>query len=165
MGGMGPAGPGNLPGWIRHRRLERGLSIRTAARDARVRRATWGAWERRTGWAVPSDLMRPRIERVLRWRPGSVAVILAGGAPAPLPDPDPSEWTDPDTGEDYSADRVARELWALRHAFGEAERGRLGPAEADRMGRELARRHIALHRADRAMRPARARVAHTRQVT
>lgn len=73
---------------IKARRLALGLSLSRAAKMAPLDRVTWTAAEdasretRRVHFAA--------IERVLRWRPGSIDAILAGQAPTELPVPAPA---------------------------------------------------------------------------
>lgn len=81
---------------IAGRRLALGISQAGAAKLAGVSRTSWVAWEK--GTAVPEDYNHIKIETVLRWQPGSVAAILAGGQPTPvrpadpLQDPEYLEW-------------------------------------------------------------------------
>lgn len=91
---------------IHQRRVDLGLSITAAAGRAGLNPKTWGWLEsgaratRETAWAA--------IERALRWAPGSVATVLAGGDPTPHPDPH----HDLTTGETYT-DPAEQALWDL----------------------------------------------------
>ncbi len=64
---------------IRTRRLELGLSARSASDAAGINRATWAAAES-TRHRLGERLWAP-VERALAWGPGSVAAILDGGQP------------------------------------------------------------------------------------
>lgn len=84
---------------MKRRRAELGISQSEAARRATdlrhrlaatasddqrgVGRSTWINWE--NDRFVPEDFNFALIEGVLRWRPGSVAAVLDGGEPTPLP--------------------------------------------------------------------------------
>jgi transcriptional regulator with XRE-family HTH domain len=69
---------------IKQRRMNLGLSLQGAAKKAGVARNTWTGAEagartvRSYRWSV--------LERVLEWAPGSIAAILAGGAPTLAPE-------------------------------------------------------------------------------
>lgn len=64
---------------IRKRRLQLGLSMRAAAIAAGVNRTTWATAE--TGGRRTTEHLLPGIERTLRWAPGSIDLVLAGGNP------------------------------------------------------------------------------------
>lgn len=64
---------------VRGRRLQLGLSVRTAADQAGVARGTWTALEE--GSRRTADNNWAGIERSLGWAPGSIAAILSGGDP------------------------------------------------------------------------------------
>lgn len=57
-----------------------GLTATEAAKATGINRATWTTAEK--GQRVPQSYNRAAIERTLRWRPGSIDAILAGGEPA-----------------------------------------------------------------------------------
>jgi len=71
------------------RREELGLSQSGAARatkigyDVAIARSTWVNWEKDV--KVPERFNYVRIEKVLRWKPGSVEGALDGRDPVPLP--------------------------------------------------------------------------------
>lgn len=67
---------------IRTRRLQRGLSIRAAAKIAGISPITWTGAEK--GTRITAEHLFTGFESALRWQPGSVAAILDGGEPAPL---------------------------------------------------------------------------------
>lgn len=62
---------------VNARRLELGLSARAASTQAGINRATWAATETNAN-RLSRHLWAP-VETVLRWQPGSIANILAGG--------------------------------------------------------------------------------------
>jgi hypothetical protein len=64
---------------VRDRRLQLGMSVRSAADGARVARGTWTSLEE--GIRRTADNNYAGIEAVLQWEPGSIAAILAGGDP------------------------------------------------------------------------------------
>src|SRR5690606_39965041 len=66
---------------IEARRGELGLSLREVAERAGITGETLRAVRR--GSNEPSQLTKRGIERALRWAPGSVDAILAGGDPTP----------------------------------------------------------------------------------
>lgn len=67
------------------RRDELGISQAAAARTAKVSRTTWVNWE--ADAAIPEGYNRKKIDRVLRWEPGSAAEAISSRRPAvPLPD-------------------------------------------------------------------------------
>lgn len=68
-----------LAGLVRDRRLQLGLSVRSAADMGRVARGTWTALEE--GTRRTADNNYAGVERALRWAPGSITAILAGGGP------------------------------------------------------------------------------------
>lgn len=69
---------------VKERRLELGLSVRTAAAQADINRATWGTLEE--GDRRLSRHLWKSVEATLSWTPGSIDRILAGGNPTPLRD-------------------------------------------------------------------------------
>lgn len=71
---------------IESRRKAMGLSLSAAARLAGVDRATWTGSER--GTRQTETYNYASIERALKWVPGSVETVLAGGDPIELPQPD-----------------------------------------------------------------------------
>lgn len=71
-----------------------------AARSAGIDRATWTAVE--NARRKTEEYQYGPLERVLKWAPGSVSRILAGGEPAPLPDAEAAAPPD---------DRAARIIW------------------------------------------------------
>jgi DNA-binding XRE family transcriptional regulator len=73
---------------IQTRRRELRLSERQAAADAGVARNTWASAEE--GVKQLAEKSIAGIEAALRWAPGSIDRILAGGNPAPLPDQAPA---------------------------------------------------------------------------
>ncbi|MGV2384200.1 MAG UNVERIFIED_CONTAM: helix-turn-helix transcriptional regulator [Thermobifida fusca] len=66
---------------VEARRGELGLSLREVAERAGITGETLRAVRR--GSNEPSQLTKRGIERALRWAPGSVDAILAGGDPTP----------------------------------------------------------------------------------
>lgn len=71
-----------LKGWIERRRVELGMTLDEVAVASGL--TTEGIRLIATGARTPRALTQRKLERGLRWRPGSVAAILAGGAPIPL---------------------------------------------------------------------------------
>jgi hypothetical protein len=59
-----------------------GLSVSKAARDAGISRTTWIAVE--AGSRETQSYNYAPIERVLRWEPGSIEAVLAGGEATPV---------------------------------------------------------------------------------
>lgn len=98
-------------------RLRRQLSQAVAARDAGVHRQTWRAWER-NDW-VPEEYNHVGIERALRWQPGSVAAILAGGGPTPDEDVEarPDKFEETLRQIEGLTDRERKAALALYHAL------------------------------------------------
>lgn len=68
------------------RRLELRISVRAAATRAHVARDTWTGLEEATRRTAETNYAG--IEQTLRWTPGSVARVLAGGEPAEMPTKD-----------------------------------------------------------------------------
>lgn len=64
---------------IRQRRLELRLSEREAVKLAAIARNTWSGAEK--GRTRTAEHNWPGIEQALRWAPGSIEAILAGGEP------------------------------------------------------------------------------------
>ncbi len=62
---------------VRERRTALGLSVRAAARNAGIDRDTWADME--SGSRILRDYNYASVERALRWKPGSVDAVLAGG--------------------------------------------------------------------------------------
>lgn len=78
---------------VRDARVARNLSVRRAAQEAGVDRATWAGIE--DGTRAPRDTSVAGVERVVGWAAGSVDAILSGGDPIPDSEPlpsDPAEW-------------------------------------------------------------------------
>lgn len=100
----------NLADLITKRRMELGLSDTQAARTVGVAKGVWVGIER--GTREPEERIYSQIERMLRWAPGSVRAVLAGGEPTVGAGPQESPYLDPDTGEVYT-DADERDLWAL----------------------------------------------------
>src|SRR5579875_3026864 len=69
---------------VANRRAELGKDRAELARIAEVDNKTLASLESGQRW--PRDRSRARIEQALRWRPGSIAALLAGGEPTPMPD-------------------------------------------------------------------------------
>jgi transcriptional regulator with XRE-family HTH domain len=67
---------------VAERRQELGLSVSRAAADAGIHRTTWAGLE--TGMRETESYNYGPVERVLRWRAGSVESVLRGGNPAIL---------------------------------------------------------------------------------
>lgn len=102
---------------MRQRRRQLGLSISRAAKEAGIDRGTWTSVEEAT--RETAEYNYGPIERTLRWKLGSIDVILAGGDPVPEDAPDTTrsgsdDYTDPVTGETYT-DPDERALWDRRH--------------------------------------------------
>lgn len=72
----------NLRRLVATRRLERQLSVSSAARAAGVSRGTWIALE--AGSRETETYNYAGVERALAWAPGSIDDILDGGDPIPL---------------------------------------------------------------------------------
>lgn len=89
-----------LAQWIRKRRIELGLSQRTAADRAGIARNTWIAAE--DGARRVYDENYAKIERALQWLPGSIGLILEGG------DPHIELWPAPASASPNEADDLAR---------------------------------------------------------
>lgn len=70
---------------VRARRVELGLSVRAAAQAAEMDRNTWSYLE--DGSRRTAEFKYAGIERALRWEPGGVSAILAGGEPTPMGSP------------------------------------------------------------------------------
>lgn len=86
---MSPVTP-TLGTHMRQRRIPLELTQTAAAKQADVQRSTWSNWERDIN--IPEGHNHARIERVLRWRPGSVADFLDRLIePVPLPAAEPAE--------------------------------------------------------------------------
>lgn len=83
-------------------RQELGLSIRAAARDAGVDRATWTALEE--GSRVTQDRHYAGIERALEWPVGTIRAIVAGEHPSVTA----STPTKPDLRDDNE-----RRIWSM----------------------------------------------------
>lgn len=66
---------------VSDRRRTLGLSLSAAARAAGIDRATWTGMER--GTRRTEEYNYASIDRALRWAPGSVDRVLAGGEPEP----------------------------------------------------------------------------------
>lgn len=79
-----PTSTQGLAKLIQRRRLDLGLSVRQAAETAGIARNTWASAE--DGSRQTSDTNFAAIERALRWTPGSISQVKAGGAPNELPD-------------------------------------------------------------------------------
>jgi transcriptional regulator with XRE-family HTH domain len=75
--------PPTLGTCIRHRREQLRISQAEAARRARVPRSTWIAWEK---GILPRQVNYGRIEGVLEWQAGSIAAVIAGLPPVPIPE-------------------------------------------------------------------------------
>lgn len=67
---------------MRERRAALELSQSGAAKAAKVSRNSWIGWE--NGTTTPEQYNFPKIERALRWAPGSVEATLDGGDPTEL---------------------------------------------------------------------------------
>lgn len=85
-----PSARARLARLIEDRRKSLSLSISGAARAAGIDRGTWTAAER--GTRQTEEYMYAGIERVLRWAPGSIDDIMAGGEPTIQ---QPAEATEP----------------------------------------------------------------------
>ncbi|MEU8334875.1 helix-turn-helix transcriptional regulator [Micromonospora tulbaghiae] len=72
--------------YVRERRERLGMTVIEAAEHAGVARGTWINVESDSRKTLPHNYAG--IERALRWAPGSVRSILAGGSPTPLEGPD-----------------------------------------------------------------------------
>lgn len=70
---------------VRDRRLELGLSARTASARAGINRATWASLEANTNRL--SRHLWSAVETTLQWQPGSIEAVLAGGDPTPVTRP------------------------------------------------------------------------------
>lgn len=77
---------------IKDRRAELGLSIVAAAAAAGINRNTWRSVEH--GERETEDYTYGNIERALAWRPGTIAAIRSGRAPAPSAHHRPAQLTD-----------------------------------------------------------------------
>lgn len=76
---------------LQRERVRRGLSVRGAAKQAGIDRATWLAVEEAT--RVPYPHKAALMEPVVGWGPGSFDSVLRGGDPLPLVEeerPDPA---------------------------------------------------------------------------
>jgi hypothetical protein len=72
------------------RRVALGLSVARAAEMAEINRRTWSRVE--DGSNDPEDFTYGRVERTLRWRPGSIQRwIDAGAEPEAVDEPAPAE--------------------------------------------------------------------------
>ena len=74
-------GSNNLARHIAQRRRQLELSKSAAVTVAQVSRPAWDSWE--NGVRLPQDSKYGAIERALKWQPGSVEAVLAGGEPTP----------------------------------------------------------------------------------
>lgn len=81
MYGMVEDGREQLGRQIGERRRQLGLSVRAAAQRAGVDRATWTAAE--NGTRTIAEYNHAGVERALDWEQGTIARVLAGGAPNP----------------------------------------------------------------------------------
>jgi hypothetical protein len=98
------------------RRKKLGLSVRAAANDAGIDRATWTALE--AGTRTIQDRHHAAIEGVLQWQPGAIATYLEDGATLP-----PSHTTAVDDGDAplvvrMSADELAELIMEVQDASG-----------------------------------------------
>jgi hypothetical protein len=80
-----PANEGRLrlASYVQNRRIELGLSVRSAAEASGLARGTWTALE--DGSRRTSDSNYAAIEEALCWASGSILTILNGGNPSPAP--------------------------------------------------------------------------------
>lgn len=79
--------PSTLADWIDQRRADLGLdTVQLAAKMGTSRQ--WLIDLRNGKITRPRATTRRAIERALDWEQGSVAEILAGGEPTPLPEPE-----------------------------------------------------------------------------
>lgn len=79
---------------IEQRRRELGMSTAQAAETVGVSKGVWLGVER--GTRMPAEPLYERIEQVLRWQPGSIRSILAGGTPTPESGSQQRHYADPD---------------------------------------------------------------------
>lgn len=70
---------------MKRRRLALDIRLNAAYEAAGVAKSTWLNWEKDRN--LPEEFNHQRIERVLRWAPGSVQAVLDGGEPVEI---DPS---------------------------------------------------------------------------
>lgn len=75
-------GPTTLGTHMKRRRLELEIGFLAAVAASGVSKSTWANWEKDRN--IPEEINFQRIERILRWAPGSVAAILAGGEPTEI---------------------------------------------------------------------------------
>src|SRR5688572_10056200 len=77
---------------VKEHRVEAGLSVSAAAKAAGIHRTTWDALEK--GDRETESYNYGPVERVLRWRAGSIESVLRGGTPTVLDQPVQSGNTD-----------------------------------------------------------------------
>lgn len=94
------------------RRAELGLSRAAAAKLAGVDPKTLQSLEQDTRW--PHDTNRAKIERALRWAPGSLDAIRAGGEPTELQQPAAAQAVEKPTPTPGATDGVGELRQAIR---------------------------------------------------
>src|SRR5438552_2082975 len=92
---------------VKRERTRRGLSVRAAAREAGVDRATWAGVEDES--RLPQDAKAALMEPVIGMGPGSFDALLSGGEPTPVIERE-AEPVDPED-RIWEALRVKYEAW------------------------------------------------------
>lgn len=91
---------------MNRRRLDLGMKWRDVASDGGI--SYEALRSARVGDAAPADLTKRGIERALKWQPGSVDAILAGGEPTPLNEAPAREVTVADLAAQLAEEKQAR---------------------------------------------------------
>jgi hypothetical protein len=91
---------------MNRRRLDLGMKWRDVASNGGI--SYEAVRSARAGEGEPADLTKRGIERALKWQPGSVDAILAGGEPTPLDEAPAREVTVADLAAQLAKEREAR---------------------------------------------------------